>query len=40
MVAGKPAPTQRARSAAYRAMKRQQQAQRRMASSPLLRRAR
>jgi superfamily II DNA or RNA helicase len=40
MVAGKPAPTQRARSAAYRALARQQ-AQRRTASSPLLaRRAR
>jgi hypothetical protein len=37
MVAGKPAPTQAARSAAYRALKRQQ-TQRRAASSPLLRR--
>lgn len=38
MVAGKPAPTRAARSASYRALKRQQ-AQRRAASSPLLRRA-
>jgi superfamily II DNA or RNA helicase len=42
MVAGKPAPTRAARAASYRALakKKAQAAQRRMASSPLLRRAR